>query len=78
MADDGSPAAEAAPEPSEIKLHLGDRKLERWVEDLKAAPAQLNALKDAVVDLAGLDPIGRLGSYDYCRVTDVFEAKAQK
>lgn len=32
----------------------------------------------AVVDLAGLDPIGRLGSYDYCRVTDVFEAKAQK
>ena len=30
----------------------------------------------AVVDLAGLDPIGRLGSYDYCRVTDVFEAKA--
>ena len=29
-----------------------------------------------MVDLAGLDPIGRLGA-DYCRVTDVFEAKAQ-
>ena len=45
-------APAAAPEPTEIKLHLGDRKLERWVEDLKAAPAKLNALKDAVVDLA--------------------------
>ena len=31
-----------------------------------------------VVDLAGLDPVGRLGGYDYCRVSDVFEAKAQK
>ena len=31
-----------------------------------------------VVDLEGLDPVGRLGGYDYCRVRDVFEAKAQK
>ena len=35
-------------------------------------------LGHAVVDLAGLDPVGRLGSYDYCRVTEVFMAKAQK
>ena len=39
----------AASEPAEIKLHLGDRKLERWVEELKAAPPKLSALKDAVV-----------------------------
>ncbi len=31
-----------------------------------------------VVDLAALDPVGRLGAFDYCRVTEVFEAKAQK
>ena len=30
------------------------------------------------VDLEGLDPVGRLGAYDYCRITEVFEAKAQK
>lgn len=49
---DESKDAEAVPEPAEVKLHLGDRKLERWIEDLKAAPAKLNSLKDAVVDLA--------------------------
>ena len=31
-----------------------------------------------VVKLSALDPVGRLGGYDYCRVTDVFESKAQK
>ena len=31
-----------------------------------------------VVDLSVLDPVARLGSFDYCRVTDVFELKAQK
>jgi flavin reductase (DIM6/NTAB) family NADH-FMN oxidoreductase RutF len=30
------------------------------------------------VDLAVLDPIGRLGAYDYCRVRDIFSLKAQK
>ena len=31
-----------------------------------------------VVDLGALSPVGRLGGTDYCRVTDVFELKAQK
>ena len=31
-----------------------------------------------VVDLSRLDPIGRLGAFDYCRVTEAFELKAQK
>jgi len=31
-----------------------------------------------VVDFQALDPVGRLGGYEYCRVTDTFEAKAQK
>jgi flavin reductase (DIM6/NTAB) family NADH-FMN oxidoreductase RutF len=30
------------------------------------------------VELAALDPIGRLGAYDYCRVTGTFSLKAQK
>ncbi len=31
-----------------------------------------------VVNLNALDPVARLGAFDYCRVTDVFELKAQK
>jgi len=31
-----------------------------------------------VVDLKALDPVARLGAFDYCRVTEVFELKAQK
>ena len=31
-----------------------------------------------LLNLTVLDPIGRLGAFDYCRVTDVFELKAQK
>ncbi len=31
-----------------------------------------------VVDLAALEPVGRLGGFDYCRVADTFELRAQK
>ena len=51
----------------EVSLyHLDDSTV---VEDAKG---------HRTVDLKVLDPIGRLGSFDYCRVREVFELKAQK
>jgi flavin reductase (DIM6/NTAB) family NADH-FMN oxidoreductase RutF len=49
-----------------IRYHLEDRVV------------RVDARGHRIVDLDTLDPVGRLGGFDYCRVRDPFEVKAQK
>ena len=39
---------------------------------------RMDAKGHRVVELSALDPVGRLGAFDYCRIREVFELKAQK
>jgi len=48
------------------------------VYHLDAAVLVVDAKGHHTVDISALDPIGRLGAYDYCRVREIFTRKAQK
>jgi len=56
--------------------HLLVGEVQRY--HLSDAIVRIDEKGHRVVDLASLDPIGRLGAFDYCRVTEAFELKAQK
>ena len=66
-AEDTTPAEEEEPPPVEEKLHLGEKVLERFVQELVDAPPKLQSLRDEVVHL-GRDLHNALKEVNDCEV----------